>query len=198
MPEGWKVQRGETAGTVVAQDPSQQYLAQVIPLELKQALTPLELAASVERNSGLQPYGAAWITVDGEQVYQADYKAQLQTGGQLRVRIAYITREKKGFIAVNIAGAQAFPGAEKTFNTVISSFHHLTAEEAERIPLARLKVYMVKGGDTYRSISARFYHTERYADDIKQFNGMDELDVPPAGTLIKIKPLIPGASEERK
>jgi hypothetical protein len=59
------------------------------------------------------------------------------------------------------------------------------------IPLYRLKVYTVKSGDSFSSISNRFYQTTQYADDIRQFNGMDELTNPPVETLIKIKPLLP-------
>lgn len=191
MPEKWKVQRGDTAGTVVAQDPSKRYLAQVIPLELKEELTPRELAAKVEQDSGLQPYGATWITIEGLRAYRVDYRAQSQSGGALRLRIAYITREKTGIIVATIAPLQEFASGERTFNTVMFSFRLLSSQEAAQIPLHRLKVYMVKSGDAFSSISDRFYHTNKYADDIKQFNGMDELKAPPVGTLIKIKPLIP-------
>jgi predicted Zn-dependent protease len=191
MPEGWKMQRGDAAGSIAAQDPSQRFLAQVIPLELKEALTPAQLAANVERGSGLQPYAAVWITVDGKRAYRVDYKAQSSSGGWLRLRIAYMTREKMGFVVAAIAGLQEFPGQEGRFNAVISSFRHLSAQQAATIPLHRMKVYMVKSGDTFAAISNRFYQTTKYADDIKQFNGMDALNAPPEGTLIKIKPLIP-------
>ena len=189
MPKGWKVQRGNTTGSVVAQDPSESYLSQVIPLQLKEKLTPGQLAAQVERDSGLKPAGAAWITVGGKKAYRADYSAQSQDGARLGLRIAYVTREKTGFIVANIARWQEFAGARRTFNRVISSFRLLSSQQAARIPLHRLKVYRVKKGDTFPAISSRFYRTTSYADNIKQFNGMDELKAPPVGTLIKIKPL---------
>ena len=185
------MQRGDTAGTVVAQDPSKRYLAQVIPLELKEELTSRELAAKVEQDSGLQPYGATWITIEGLRAYRVDYRAPSQSGGALRLRIAYITREKTGFIVATLAPLQEFSSGERMFNTVMFSFRLLSSQEAAQIPLHRLKVYMVKSGDTFSSISDSLYHTNKYADDIKQFNGMDEFKAPPLGTLIKIKPLIP-------
>jgi predicted Zn-dependent protease len=191
MPEGWKVQRGTTAGSLLAQDPSERYLSQVIPLELKEELTPDQLAATVERNSGLEPYGAAWITVDGNKAYRADYRAQSQDGVLLGLRIAYVTRGKTGFIMAHIARLQEFAKGRGTFNRVIFSFHSLSPQDVAKVPLYRLKVYMVKRGDTFASISGRFYQTTKYADDIKQFNGMDELTTPPTGVLIKIKPLLP-------
>jgi predicted Zn-dependent protease len=194
MPEGWKIQRGDTAGSLLAQDPSQRYLSQVIPLELKEAMTPDQLAARVERDSGLEPSGAAWITVDGNKAYRADYRAQSQDGVLLGLRIAYVTRGKTGFIMANIARLQEFAKGRETFNRVIFSFRSLSPQDVRKVPLYRLKVYTVKRGDTFASISGRFYQTTKYADDIKQFNGMDELTTPPVGVLIKIKPLLPDDS----
>ena len=194
MPQGWKIQRGETAGSLLAQDPSQRYLSQVIPLELKEAITPDQLAASVERNSGLEPAGASWITVDGTKVYRADYRAQSQNGVLLGLRIAYVTRGQMGFIIANIARLQEFSRGRKMFNTVIFSFRFLSSKEVAKVPLYRLQVYKVKRGDTFPLISRKFYGTTKPADDIKQFNGMDELSTPPVGTLIKIKPLLPKTS----
>jgi predicted Zn-dependent protease len=198
MPQGWKMQRGETAGSLVAQDPSKKYLSQVIPLEMKEAITPDHLAATVERNSGLQPYDAAWITVNGTQAYRADYRAQSRNGVLLGLRIAYVTREKMGFIIAHIARLQEFVRRRETFNAIIFSFRSLSPQEVEQIPLYRLKIYEVKKGDTFPVISRRFHGTTKHADEIKQFNGMDELNTPPLGALIKIKPLLPETSEGKR
>ena len=194
MPEGWKVQRGNTAGSLLAQDPSKIYLSQIIPLELKEELLPDQLAATVERNSGLEPYGTTWITVDGKKVYRADYRAQSQDGVLLGLRIAYVTRGKTGFILANMAHLQEFANGRETFNRVIFSFRSLSSRSVAKVPLYRLKVYMTKRSDTFSAISGRFYRTTTHADDIKQFNGMDELTAPPPGTLIKIKPILPKSS----
>ncbi len=191
MLEGWKIQRGEIKGSVVAQDPSQGYLSQVIALELKKEYTPRQLAAMVEENSGLQPGGAQWVTVDGKRTYLADYRAQSQRGDWLGVRIAYVTREKMGFIIANISRLEEFTKVRGTFDKVIFSFRSLSSREAAEIPVYRLKIYMVKKGDTFPSISEKFYRTATYAEDIKRFNGMEALDTPPVGQLIKIKPLLP-------
>ncbi len=191
MPEGWKVQRGDTTGSLVAQGPSKRYLSQVIPIELKKELTPSQLAAMVEKDSGLQRLGASRITIDGKRAYLADYRAQSDGGGWLGLRIAYLTRGKMGFVMANISRLQEFARGKRTFNKVIFSFHSLSRQEASKIPLHRLRVYMVRRGDTFSSISGKFYRTAKYADDIKQFNGMDELKTPPLGMFIKIKPLLP-------
>jgi predicted Zn-dependent protease len=198
MPEGWKVQRGDTGGAVVAQDPSKQYLSQVIPLELKEKFTPRELAAMVEKDSGLQPYGASWVTIDGERAYRVDYQVRSQSGGWLRLRIAYITREKTGFVMAHIASLQEFSRGERMFNAVTFSFRLLSPQQAAKIPLHRLRVYMIKSGDNFQTISTTFYQTTKYADDIKQFNGMEGLNTPPVGTLIKIKPLLPTTSQVKE
>ncbi len=198
MPAGWKIQRGDTGGPVLAQDPSKRYLCQVIPLELEEKQTPRELAATVEKNSGLQPHAASSSAIGEEKAYRVDYQVRSQSGGWLGLRIVYITREKTGFLIVNLASLQEFAAGEKMFNATILSFRLLSAQEAAQIPLHRLKIYMVKSGDTFQTISTKFYQTIAYADDIKQFNGMDKLSVPPAGVLIKIKPLLPKTDEVKQ
>jgi predicted Zn-dependent protease len=195
MPAGWKIQRGDTGGSVVTQDVSKRYLCQVIPLETKEQTTPRELAAMVERDSGLQPYTASWITIEGKKAYRVDYRARLQNGALLGIRIAYITNELMGFIVATIAGLQDFSKGETIFDAVIVSFRLLSPRQAALIPLHRLKVYKVQSGDTFQTISKKFYQRNTYADEIKQFNGMEELSSPPAGILIKIKPLLPKSAE---
>jgi predicted Zn-dependent protease len=191
MPENWKVQRGDAAGSILALDSSQRYLSQVIPLELQEEQTPNQFAAMVENNSGLQPDGATWITVDDNRAYRVDYQARSQDGTWLGLRIAYVTREKTGFIMANMTRWQDFAEGRRLFDRIISGFRILSPKQAAEIPLHKLKVYMVKSGDTFASLSNRFYQTTKYAEDIKQFNGMGELTEPPPGTLIKIKPLFP-------
>lgn len=194
MPESWKVQRGDVAGSVLAHDSSQRYLSQAIPLELQEKLTPVQLAAMVENNSDLRPYSAAWITINDNRAYRVDYRAQSQDGAWLGLRVAYVTRGKTGFIMANMALLQDFAEGRSSFDRIIFSFRTLSLQKAAEIPLYKLKVYMVKSGDTFAALSERFYQTATYADDIKQFNGLDDLTAPPAGTLIKIKPLIPDES----
>jgi predicted Zn-dependent protease len=198
MPAEWKVQRGDTGGSVVAQDPSKRYLCQVISLELKEKLTPRELAAMVEKNSELQPHAASGITIEGAKAYLVDYRVRSQSAEWLGLRIIYITRERMGFIIVNLASLQEFAAGERMFNAALLSFRLLSAQQAAQIPLHRLKIYTVKSGDTFQAISKRFYQKTTYADDIKRFNGMEGLDVPPVGVLIKIKPLLPKTDEVKK
>ncbi len=190
MPKGWNLRRGQTAGSVLAQDTSKRYLSQVIPIELKKEFTPRQLASMVEKNSGLQRLDATQVTIDGKRAYLVDYRAQSEGGGWLGLRIAYLSRGKVGFIIANVSRWQEFFRIRRTFNKVIFGFRSLSPREAMKIPLRRLKVYMIRRGDTFPSISGKFYHTAKYANDIKQFNGMDELGVPPVGMLIKIKPII--------
>ncbi|RLB05080.1 MAG: hypothetical protein DRG50_07840, partial [Deltaproteobacteria bacterium] len=94
MPKGWNLRRGQTAGSVLAQDTSKRYLSQVIPIELKKEFTPRQLASMVEKNSGLQRLDASQATIDGKRAYLVDYRAQSERGGWLGLRIAYLSRGK--------------------------------------------------------------------------------------------------------
>lgn len=196
MPDGWKLKRGDSAGSVVARDPDGRFLTQVIPIELKSQLSPRELASQLERGSGLQPISSAWITVSGQQAYQADYRGRGEDGSPLGISIVYVTVEKTGFAIPIIAPLKDFNWTKRILARILSAFLLLAPEEAARIPLYRLKVYQAKQGDTFSSISEAFYGTSAYADDIKRFNGLQGVDQPNPGELIKIKPLLPKEAAE--
>lgn len=108
----------------------------------------------------------------------------------MAIEIAYLVREKTGFMVVGFTQAPHFDQAKPLFRGVMSSFRFLTKAEAKRIPIYRLKVYTVGKGDTFRSISKRFYGTSDKAAEIMEFNGItDESSLRP-GKKLKIKPMI--------
>ena len=185
VPEGWKMRRGERMGSVEAQDPRRRFLLQAIPMEFPAPLRPEEVARRVEKGSGWLRLGAARGRSKGLPALMVEYLIRERA---IRMRVAYITRGRTAFLLALIAPQKAFPQGRGFFNLFLHSFRPLSAKEAQRIPLYRLKVYMARVGDTYPAISSRFYGTPRYAEEIQLFNGLGDHPIPPPGRLLKIKP----------
>jgi len=97
---------------------------------------------------------------------------------------------KTYFMVVVYTGTSLFYQAKPSFRQVMGSFRFLSQTEVERIPLYRLKVYTVGEGDTFRSISKRFYGTPDRAGEIMEFNGMTGESYLQSGKKLKIKPTI--------
>ena len=189
-PSGWKIKRGDAVGSLKMKHPTKDYYCQALISELEAKMTPGQFARSFETKSGLKRISDSKMTMSGSEALLALYHPRSSKGVPLAVEIAYLVRKKTGFMVVGFTQAPHFDQAKPSFRQVMSSFRFLTKAEAKRIPIYRLKVYTVGKGDTFRSISKRFYGTPEKAREIMEFNGItDELSLRPGKTL-KIKPMI--------
>ncbi len=189
-PSGWEIERGDAAGSLMMKHPSRDFYCQTLVFELEAEMTPGRFAQSFETKSGLKSASVRRTTIGGSEALVALYYPRSSNGVPLAIEIAYLVRGKTGFMVVGITQAPHFDQAKPFFRKVMSSFRFLTQAEAERIPLYRLKVYTVGKGDTFRSISKRFFGTPDKAGEIMEFNGItDESSLRP-GKKLKIKPTV--------
>jgi predicted Zn-dependent protease len=189
-PSGWKIKRGDAGGSLEMKHPKEDYYCQTLVFELEAEMNPVQFARSFETKSGLKRISASQMTIGGSETLVALYHPRSNKGVPLAVEIAYVVRGKTGFMVVGITQAPHFDQAKPSFRQVMGSFRFLTQAEAQQIPLERLKVYAVRKGDTFRSISKRFYGTPDKAKEIMEFNGIaDESSLRP-GKKLKIKPTV--------
>ncbi len=189
-PSGWKMERRDAGGSLMMKHPTMDYYCQTLVFELEAEMTPGQFAQSFEAKSGLKRASGSPRKISGRDAFVAFYYSGSSRGIPLAIEIVYVVRGKTGFMVVGYTGAPHFDQAKPSFRQVMESFRFLSKTEAERIPLYRLKVYAVGKGDTFRSISNRFYGTPDRAREIMEFNGMtDESSLQP-GRKLKIKPTI--------
>ena len=189
-PTGWKIERADAGGSLMMKHPTRDFYCQTLVSELETEMTPGQFARSFEAQSGFKRVATSKTTISGSDALVALYYPTSSNGTPMAIEIAYVVRGKTGFIIAGITRASYFDQAKPFFREVMTSFRFLTRAEAEGIPLYRLKVYTVRKGDTFRSISKRFYGTPDKAREILDFNGMtDESSLRP-GRKLKIKPVI--------
>jgi predicted Zn-dependent protease len=189
-PSGWKIDRGDAAASLIMKHPTRNFYCHTLVSELEKEVTPGQFARSFEAKSGLRRVAVSKKTISGSEALIALYNPRSGSGVSLGVEIAYLVREKTGFMVVGITRAPYFDEARPSFRQIMSSFRFLTASEAQQVPLYRLRVYTVKKGDTFRSISKRFYGTPGKAGEIMEFNGIAEETTLRPGKRLKIKPLM--------
>ena len=189
-PSGWSIERGDALGSLMMKHPARDFLGQALVFELEAEITPDQFAQSFEAKSGLQRVSETPMKVGGKDALVAFYYARSSREVALAIEIAYVVRGRTGFMIVGIAETPDVDQAKPFFRNIVSSFRFLTKAEAERIPLYRLKIYTVRDGDTFRSISRQFYGTPDKAREIMEFNGItDDSSLRPGGKL-KIKPVM--------
>ena len=189
-PTDWKIKRGDAGGSLMMKHPTRDYYCQTLVSELEAEMTPGEFARSFEAKSGLKRVSGSPRKIGRQDAFVGFYYARSSRGVPLAIEIAYVVRGKTGFMVIGITQAPHFDQAKPSFRQVMNSFRFLTKTEAERIPLYRLKVYTVGKGDTFRSISKRFYGTPDKAKEIMEFNGMNDESSLRPGKKLKIKPTI--------
>ncbi|RLA81126.1 MAG: hypothetical protein DRG33_01130 [Deltaproteobacteria bacterium] len=182
FPPGWRARRGRRIGSVMGKDPSERLLCQAIPLKLPRPLTAREMAHRLERGTHLRRLGEGWVRLGGLTGLRVDYLA-----GRLRARMVFLPRGQTGFILCCCCPWEYFLWGEGLFEEFLRSFRSLNRREARRIPLWRLKIYRSRPGDTFQSLSRRFYGTPAYAEELRLLNGLPPGPLKP-GTLIKVKP----------
>jgi predicted Zn-dependent protease len=189
-PSGWEIERGDAGGSLMMKHPTRDYYCQTLVFELEAEMTPGQFARSFETKSGFKRASDSKMTIGGSEALVALYHPRSSEGVPLTIGIAYVVKGKTGFMIAGITQAPHFDQAKPFFRKVMSSFRFLTRAEAERIPLYRLKVCTVGKGDTFRSISKRFFGTPDKAGEIMEFNGItDESSLRP-GKKLKIKPTV--------
>jgi predicted Zn-dependent protease len=194
-PTGWKMDRGDTPGSSAMRHPMREFYCQTLVVELGGTMTPRQFAGSFEAESRLKRASAGEATVGGSEALIARYYLRSTSGIPLAIEIAYLMRGKTGFMIVLITRESELEEAKPSFQKVLSSFRFLTQAEAARISLYRLKVYTVMKGDTFHSISTRFYGTPEKAGEIMEFNGIGDESSLRLGKQLKIKPRMKEGSE---
>ena len=189
-PTGWKMERKDAGGSIMMKHPTRDYYCQTLVFELEAEMTPGQFAQSFEAQAGLKRVSGSSRKISGQDALVAFYYSTSSRGIPLAIEIAYVVRGKACFMVVGYTRTSLFDQAKPSFRQVMGSFRFLSQTEVERIPLYRLKVYTVGEGDTFHSISKRFYGTPDRAGEIMEFNGMTEESSLQPGKKLKIKPTI--------
>ncbi len=73
---------------------------------------------------------------------------------------------------------------------MIDNWEFLSPEQAAKLQPLRLRIYRVKKGDTWKSITIKYYGSDIGSTKLAEFNGFDKNQQPHPGILIKIPPTL--------
>jgi predicted Zn-dependent protease len=184
FPEGWTINNGKEV--LAATHPENKYYIQMRLSILGKKLTAADFAKKVKKSYRFSELSGTDQSINGLSSYVGTYEGTKNEIGIIKAQMASILLEDKGYTIMGFSSPESFDDAMPFFTSTINSFRKLSAEEAEKISLHKIRIYTVKEGDTWESIARECGQQPGEAKTLALINAFDPLTFPPPGTKIKV------------
>lgn len=184
FPDGWPVQNAPSRVSATAPDGQQLMFLDVVPPPREPSLG--DVARRNMAAAGLRPIDGRPERLDAADAFVGTFEGQLQSGGRVLARAAYIAAGSNVYRLAGVATERAFPGAERRFDEAIQSFRQLSAAEAERIRPLRVHLHTVGPGETWASIAQGPSAGNLTPAALAVLNGASAGEPPRAGDRVKV------------
>ncbi len=181
FPKRFHIKHARRGNRIIAE--SKNSIITLCMYDLDYYMSSIRLCELFEKRNRLRRVFGIFQKISGKNCFVAKYQIKGERLDGLKA--AYIAYGKKGIILLGECKAKEFLAFDPIFDSTLYSLRFLTKEEAERVPVYRIKVYRVKREDTLSSISYKFYGSKKFGKQILKFNGLSKIE---PGILIKIKP----------
>jgi predicted Zn-dependent protease len=95
-----------------------------------------------------------------------------------------------GDLGYNFIEVQEKASSEDILISMVNGLQFLSQAEALKIQPARMKIHTVKNGETWASITAKYYNRNDDKSKLAEYNGFTVNEIPLPGVLIKIPPTL--------
>jgi predicted Zn-dependent protease len=152
---------------------------------LGKKLSASEFARKVEESYGFSKLSGTPQTINGLSAYLGTYAGRKREIGEIKARIGSILVEDKGYTVIGIAPSSSFEEAMPFFASTINSFKRISFKEAKEIKPYKIRIYTVKEGDTWKSITHKLGLQPDEAQTLALINAFNPENLPKPGTRIK-------------
>ena len=125
-------------------------------------------------------------TINGLSAYVGTYAGRKREMGEIKTRIGSILVEDKVYMVIGISPSPSFEEAMPFFNSTINSFKRISFKEAKEIKPHKIRIYTVKEGDTWKSITHKHGLQPDEAKTLTLINAFNPENLPKPGTKIKV------------
>ncbi len=197
VPPGWKMVRSENRIEFGSRDGVFKGFLKLKTLGVP--MSSIRYAEVVEKELRLKRLFGTYSYVSGRKAFEAEYKLGGFGAPRRILQALYYSDPERGWA---LSLFLVYPVRKRGlglefFYALKRNLRILSDEEKKKIPVYRLKIYLPKPGETFYSISKKFYGSTAKADELAVFNGFSSARDPiPPGRLIKIKPILEGRSYE--
>ncbi len=118
------------------------------------------------------------------------FKGFDRSRGEITAELISFVKGENGYRLIGSSRKKDFSELQKALMEMINGWEFLKPEEAMKLQPLRLKVHKVRKGETWKSITIKYYGSDIGSAKLAEFNGFDKGEEPPPGILIKIPPTL--------
>lgn len=192
IPMGWHVRLRSKYATAIFMNSKKQFSAflHVEPLMKKISTATYHKRkkkgmlrhglVKLEDTKETLPYGAMASVFTGFDRTRGDIKAEL---------ISFVRREN-GYYILASSKKRDFIQLQADLMEIMKGWDFLDPEYVMNLQPLRLRIHRVKKGETWKSITIKYYGSDIGSVKLAEYNGFDKGKEPPPGILIKIPPTL--------
>jgi predicted Zn-dependent protease len=186
FPEGWDVLNG--AEQVVANEPgTRHYMLMDLVDPPPSARSLDDLAGQSMRGAGFRQVGAGGAQqVNGLDAWVGTFDGRLQDIGPVRARLALVQHDRRVYRLIGFAPVDSFDRVVGDVSRSQASFRALSRQEAGDLRPNRVRLYVVREGDTWQSIAQRDGQGIVKPATLAIMNGFPPAEQPRPGDRIKL------------
>lgn len=111
-----------------------------------------------------------------------------RTRGEIKAELISFVKGAEGYSLLGSAKKEDFLELHENLISMIKSWKFLSPEEAHKLQPLRLRIHRVRKGETWKSITIKYYGSDIGSEKLALYNGFNKGEEPPPGILIKIPP----------
>ncbi len=183
-PDGWKIDNAQKAVIAKDRDKNEKYAVELTVETLGKRITAKRYAEKFFKRNRIKPLTADRDKINGLEAYITTFEDKDKSSKKIKVMVAFILWQDKMFLVAGFSEINDFNVGETFFRQVIYSFRGLSKSEITTIKPERIKIHIVKEGETIKSIAKTFKKDPKKSALI---NGFEKEDVSlKAGKKIKV------------
>ena len=191
VPEGWQAQINHDDYTAVFYDEKKESLAYFNVQALRERQTTdtyFDELSSILKKQGLKKQESLEPKEFSHGAVAAIYKGDGGSSGPLGAQLIAFTKEGTGYYIFGIGKEEDFDRLQPHFETMIDDLRFLSPQEASGIEPPRMRIHEVTAGETWESITIKYFKTSNEKEKLAEYNGFKKDKELAAGILLKIPP----------
>ncbi|MBW2369806.1 MAG: M48 family metalloprotease [Deltaproteobacteria bacterium] len=193
IPVGWQARINSKKETAIFFDRPKEAFAHFNIQPLRKQLTSATWFSSLSSKiskSGFQKTNESIGPPLAHGALSAIFKGNSSRLGPVRLLLFAFTKNNSGFSLVAVAKENAFTTLKPLSIEMINAMRFLSQAEVSEISPPRMKIHTVRTGETWGSITKRYYTNTQELNKLADYNGLTANSAPAPGMMLKIPPTL--------